>query len=113
MKLAEIDKSLGFFIIFLVILSPLGLIIPSLLNAGCAWGEWSQTELKQLLGYVPGGFQAMSDIWHPVLPDYNFAFNRSGDVFIDSIAYVISGAVGVGMCFAVSYFFLKRLSREN
>ena len=51
----------------LIVLSPLGLILPARFGAGTAWGEWSAEELRKLVGYVPKG---MSAGWNAPLPDY-------------------------------------------
>ncbi len=56
----------------LVLLAPLGVILPAHFHAGPAWGEWSAAEVRQHgAAYVPSGLQAAeAHGWHAPLPDY-------------------------------------------
>ena len=41
----------------LIILSPLGIILPEHFKAGSAWGEWGADEMQKLVGYIPQGLE--------------------------------------------------------
>jgi len=95
----------------LILLAPIGLIIPELFKAGGAWGEWGADEIKDIAGYVPEGLKRISELWSAPIPDYAFA---GWDKGVKSyIAYIISGLVGVVIVVAVSYALGKFLKRRN
>jgi cobalt/nickel transport system permease protein len=98
-------------VILLVLLSPLGLLIPAWLGAGTAWGEWSAQELARMTGHLPKGMAALAEKWKAPLPGYVFPHGTSpaGQVF----AYIISAAIGVGLLFGLSWALEKRLGRER
>lgn len=41
----------------LILLSPLGLLLPEHFKAGDAWGEWGAGTFKELVGYIPQGLK--------------------------------------------------------
>lgn len=92
---------IGIFI--LVLLSPIGIILPAFLNAGEAWGEWGPEELKEMIGYIPKGLEKLSSLAKPLLPDYNIKGWEDKDLLYQSIGYIISGAVGVLIVIFVTY----------
>ena len=55
----------------LILMSPLGVLLPKLAKAGGAWGEWSVEELRSLLGYVPLRLGQLRGVWAALLPDYS------------------------------------------
>ena len=55
-----LTKKLWIGIGVLIVLSPLGLILPDHFKAGSAWGEWGLEEIQKMTGYVPLGFQKLS-----------------------------------------------------
>ena len=79
----------------LILLSPLGLIVPAKLGAGSAWGEWSIREINKLVGYAPAGMSKLSKLWKSPLPDYAFRGQESASVHALSLSYIISGILGV------------------
>lgn len=96
-------------IIILVIASPLGIILPYIFNAGEAWGEWGPKEIKELIGYVPQGLEKLSNLSKPLFPDYNLKIWEEGGLLEQSIGYIITGLIGVGIVSLVAYF-LGRLA---
>ncbi len=95
----------------LILLAPLGLIIPELFKAGGAWGEWGADEIKDIAGYVPEGLKRIAELWSAPIPDYAFT---GWDKGVKSyIAYIISGLVGVVIVVAVSYALGKLLKKRN
>mgnify|MGYP001070820974 CR=1 FL=1 len=95
----------------LILLSPLGLILPAKFDAGSAWGEWGTEELEQLLGYVPAGLARLADIWRSLLPDYALPGQESAPLHVLSGSYILSAVVGVvvvvGLIFLLGKFLVK------
>ena len=59
----SITKKLWIGIGVLVLLSPLGIIIPKWFGAGGAWGEWGLNEIEKVSGYVPEGLKRIAGLW--------------------------------------------------
>jgi hypothetical protein len=100
-------------IIGLILLSPLGLLLPEIFESGPAWGEWSLEELGNRLGFVPAGLKKLADLWSAPVPDYNLRGFEGKGLAHSSLAYIFSGAVGVGLIILVSLFVGKFLSRKD
>ena len=79
----------------LIVLSPLGLIVPDQFKGGSAWGEWGLDEIQKMTGYVPHGFQRLSELWKAPLRDYTFQGWEGKDLFSMSFAYLISAVSGI------------------
>ncbi len=79
----------------LVVLSPLGLIIPDHFKAGSAWGEWGWDEMQKLAGYVPQGLEKLSSLWNAPMPDYAFKGWEEKGLPQLSLAYIMSALVGI------------------
>jgi len=97
----------------LVLLSPLGLIIPAWLGAGSAWGEWSAAELQKLLGYAPEGMRHLDGLWKAPLPDYGLPGQESEKLTGPSLAYIMSGLIGAVIVAALAYGLGRLLSRRE
>ena len=107
----------------LILLAPLGLLLPKALHAGSAWGEWSAGEVNEEIakaggsataGYVPAGIrQAEEHGWRAAMPDYAFRGQESAGLAALSLAYVISGVLGVATLVVVIWLFARRLAREE
>lgn len=106
-------KRLWWGIIGLILLSPLGLILPEIFWSGPAWGEWSLEELGQMLGFVPAGLKKIADLWAAPLADYHLAGFEGKGLAHSSLAYILSGAVGVGIIIFIAFFLGKFLSRKD
>lgn len=113
MKLDKINRKYILFLAVLVLVTPIGIILPYLFSAGSAWGEWSIEELNKIIGYIPSGLKQTANLWHPLFPDYNFMFNKSGNILLDSLFYMISGVIGSSLCFISSFVFLKGIINEK
>ncbi|MEW5979260.1 MAG: PDGLE domain-containing protein [Acidobacteriota bacterium] len=83
----------------LVLLSPLGLILPAMLNGGSAWGEWTADELRQTLGFAPEQLQKLESLWTALLPDYTLPGVEGA--WQTGLSYILSGALGVGLVAAI------------
>ena len=79
----------------LILLSPLGLVLPEHFKAGTAWGEWGINEIKKLAGYVPQGFEKLSNLWNAPMPDYAFKGWEEKGLPHLSFAYIISAIIGI------------------
>ncbi len=82
-------------IVALIILSPLGLILPEHFKAGSAWGEWGADEMQKLVGYIPKGLVKLASLWNAPIPDYAFKGWEEKGLSRLSFAYIISAVVGV------------------
>jgi cobalt/nickel transport protein len=91
----KITTKLWIGIVILIIISPLGLILPERFKAGSAWGEWGADEMLKLVGYIPLGLEKLASLWHAPLPDYAFkGWEQKGLPHL-SFAYIISAIVGI------------------
>ena len=81
----------------LIILSPIGLILPEHFKAGSAWGEWGADEMQKLVGYIPQGLEKLASLWSAPIPDYAFKGWEEKGLSHLSFAYIISAIVGIGI----------------
>ncbi len=88
-------KKLALGVAALVLLTPLGLMIPAKLGAGDAWGEWGGDRLRELAGYLPAGFGKVAALWHSPMPDYAPRGAEEAALPVLSGWYILSGALGV------------------
>lgn len=106
-------KKLWWAILLLVVLSPIGLILPHLFQSGPAWGEWGLGEIEQLVGYVPEGFKRIAEIWSAPVPDYNLRAWEGKGLTRMSVGYILSGALGVGAIALITFFLGKFLRKKE
>jgi len=79
----------------LILLSPLGLVLPEHFKAGDAWGEWGTDTINELVGYIPQGLEKFSNLWKAPIPDYTFNGWADKGLPYLSIAYVFSAILGI------------------
>ena len=91
----KITTKLWIGVAVLIILSPLGLIIPDHFRSGSAWGEWGSDEMQKLVGYVPQGLDKLSGLWKAPMPDYAFKGWEEKGLSQLSLAYIVSAIVGI------------------
>jgi len=96
----------------LVVLSPLGLILPEYFKAGSAWGEWGIDEIRELVGFIPRGLGKLSSIWSAPFPDYTFKTDPGQSVLNLSFSYVLSAVIGVLVCTGIVLILGKFLSKK-
>ena len=96
----------------LIVLSPLGLLIPEHFKAGAAWGEWGIDEIKKLVGYVPKGLEKLAPLWNAPLPDYAFKGSEGKGLSHLSLAYIISAVVGIAVTVGASLLVGKLLAKK-
>jgi len=99
-------------LIILVILSPLGLIVPEFFKSGDAWGEWGVEKIKELAGYVPQGLEKLAGLWKAPVPDYAFKGWEEKGLSHLGFAYIISAVLGIGIVVGVILLIGKFLYRK-
>lgn len=77
-------------------------LVPLGIFAGEAWGEWGREELLKLLGFVPSGFDRLSDFWKPPLADYSIPGVSP------VVSYAISAVIGAALVMLVFAFSRKK-----
>lgn len=98
-------------LLLLIVLSPIGLVLPESLNASGAWGEWSAEELRTMLGYVPVGLAQLEKVWKALLPGY--AIPGMEKPWQARLAYLVSGIVGAGVVLVIALALGRRLTGQQ
>lgn len=80
----------------LIILSPLGLLLPEYFKAGPAWGEWGT-----------------NGIWNALIPDYAFKGWEEKGLGHLSFAYIMSAAIGVLIVALLALIIGKILAKKG
>jgi cobalt/nickel transport protein len=97
----------------LIVLSPLGLILPEHFKAGAAWGEWGTEEIKNLVGYIPQGLEKLSRLWNAPIPDYALkGWDEKGSTHL-SFAYILSAIIGIFVTVLVVFLIGNALVRKR
>ncbi len=109
----KIATKLWIGIAILIIISPLGLILPEHFKAGSAWGEWGADEMQKLVGYIPQGFEKLSSLWSAPMSDYTLKGWEEKGLPRLSFAYVISAIVGIGVTILVVIGIGKLLAKKG
>lgn len=97
----------------LIILSPLGLLLPEYFKAGSAWGEWGIDEIQKLAGYIPQGLNKLSNLWNAPLPDYTFKGWEGKGALAMSFTYLVSAFIGILAILAVMLLISKVLNKKK
>jgi cobalt/nickel transport protein len=97
----------------LIVLSPLGLLIPEHFKAGAAWGEWSMDEIKKLVGYAPKGLEKLAHLWNAPLSDYAFKGWEQKGLSHLSFAYIISAVAGIAVIASATLLIGKLLAKKG
>lgn len=97
----------------LILLSPLGLVIPAKFGAGPAWGEWSAEEIAKLTGYMPARMARLADLWQAPVPDYARPGQAEAPLGALSVSYVLSAALGVAVVVGVTILLGRLLARRE
>ena len=103
-------KKLWIGIFILVLLSPLGLVLPALFGAQGAWGEWGLHQIEKLVGYVPEGMRRLAGRWKAPLPEY--AVPGQGPAG-SGFGYILSGIIGIAVTGGLVYLLAKLLARKD
>jgi cobalt/nickel transport protein len=105
-------KKLWIGIGILVLLSPLGLVLPALFGAQGAWGEWGLHQIEKIMGYIPDGMKRLAGRWKAPFPEY--AVPGQGENPAGSgLGYILSGIIGIAATAGLVYLVAKLLSRKD
>ena len=96
------QKYLLFFLLAMIVLTPLGLIAQ-----GSAWGEWSVDEMRAMLGFVPQSIEHTKPLLHVMIPDYEIA----GLSAVTSTW--MSAFLGAFLVYAIMFGIKKAVKRAN
>jgi cobalt/nickel transport protein len=99
-------------LLVLVLLSPLGIIIPAKFHAGDAWGEWSIESIKKDLGFVPKGMEKNAKIWKAPLSNYGQIKGRN-TILMNSGYYMVSTLVGMTLIVLITIVLLKIVQKRE
>ena len=108
--MSRLQKKLLTGLAILLIICPVGLILPDLLHSGSAWGEWDQKTIQTKTGFVPEGMKNDADMWKA--PVKNYTTNENASLLKKSLHYILSGVIGVGLVGFATYG-LTRIIRRN
>jgi len=97
----------------LILLSPLGLLLPEHFKANDAWGEWGIDTIKELVGYVPGGLEKLSSLWSAPFPDYAFKGQTKVGLPALSLEYIVLALIGVLVVVVVVSLIAKFLIKNK
>ncbi len=98
-------------LLLLCLLTPAGILLPMVVHAGDAWGEWSAQTLNDLLGYIPKGLAKYSNAWQAPLPDYTIDI-QDKSVVHQSGYYIITCLFGATLTY-VAMLFISKLIIKN
>jgi hypothetical protein len=97
----------------LVVLTPLGLILPGVFGTETAWGEWSTEEVHKLVGFVPSKMAHLSQLWKAPLPDYALQGQENARLPALGGSYLLSAVVGVAVVALVTILLGRVLARRD
>jgi len=97
----------------MILLSPLGLLLPEHFKASDAWGEWGADAFSGMVGYVPRGLERFASLWSAPLPDYAFKDWEGKGLADLSFAYIISAILGIAITVIVVLLLGKLLTKKN
>ena len=100
------------FLGILIILSPLGVILPGVFKAGGAWGEWSLKTVKEQTGREPAGMKKNAAIYKAPVSDYTLG-KKEDSLSKQSVNYIISGLIGTGLILVLTFGAVKIISRKQ
>jgi hypothetical protein len=107
-----ITKKIWIAIAVLVILSPLGVLIPFYWGSGTPWGEWTMEEIRTLSGYVPEGMKHLAERWKAPMSGYTVP-GSGQNIISKSISYLTAAVIGVGLTAGLAYLLARLLERNK
>jgi cobalt/nickel transport protein len=106
------NKKYLLFILIMVVLTPLGIVVPNILKSGNAWGEWSVETIKDKTGVAPEGMKKNAEIYKSPVSDYNTG-KESDPLFKRSTGYFISALIGTGIILILTFGATLIISRKQ
>ena len=110
--MTNIRKKLWIGIALLVLLSPLGLILPALFGAGGAWGEWGIEEIRKLAGFIPEGMKKAAERWSSPMSEYTLPGQGPG-LAGKSMGYLAAAVIGAGLTAGAGWLLARLLARRE
>ena len=104
--MTKMQKKLWTGLLIMALISPLGILLPKMLDSESAWGEWGTDTLKTLIGFVPEGMRKSAEIWKAPLSDYSFGADGSS-FGVQVLYYIASGIIGMAVVIFVIYIISK------
>lgn len=108
----KITAKLWLGISILIVLSPLGLLLPEHFKAGAAWGEWGALQVQKFVGYIPAGLGRLASLWSAPIPDYAFKGWEEKGLGALSLAYMASAIVGILLVVLIVLLLGRFLTRK-
>lgn len=106
-----LNKKIIIALLLMVVLLPVGILLPHWFEAGDAWGEWSPESVNKVLGFTPKGMEHDASTWNAPLPDYSNG-NEQNSLTKNTLYYIISGLIGVGFI-AIITFVLHTFAKKR
>ena len=94
----------------MALLTPVGLYLPRILQAGGAWGEWGIDEVRKMVGYSPAGMEKTADAWKAPMPDYAPPSREDASSPARGWYYLFSAFLGIIACGCVAYLLARWLT---
>jgi len=105
-------KKLWIGIGILILLSPLGIIIPKYLGAEGAWGEWGLDQIEKITGFAPEGMKRLTEIWKAPFTNYAVPGQGSG-LLRGGLGYILAGLIGIAAAAGIMYLLAHFLARRD
>lgn len=100
-------------LVVMALLTPVGIYLPEILEAGGAWGEWGVAEVRKMVGYAPEGMEKGSGSWKAPVPDYAQDAGEGSSLPRRGFRYLLSAFLGVSACGGAAYLLARRLARHG
>jgi cobalt/nickel transport protein len=110
--MTRFQKKLWIGLLIMVLLTPLGILLPEKFRAKEAWGEWRTDRLEKLVGYIPEGLKKLADLWKAPIPDYNFG-GEGASMTVQVISYIVSGLIGITVCTIIFLIVSRFIARHG
>jgi hypothetical protein len=104
-------KKIWIVLIFICLITPVGIFLPEIFHSGNAWGEWNTEKVKDDVGYEPQGMKKNADLWEAPMPEYKMGSPKS--LISNSLHYVISGITGLGIIALLTWLLFKYNQRHG
>ena len=105
-------KKYSIFIGILIVLCPIGIILPDYFKAGSAWGEWSVESVKQQTGHEPAGMKKTAAIYTAPIQEYSLG-KEDDPLSKRSLNYILSGLIGTGIIVIITFGISKFMPQKQ
>jgi len=100
-------------LLVMALLTPVGIYLPEILQAGGAWGEWGVREVRRMVGYAPEGMERASGSWKAPVPEYGQGAPEGTPFPRRGIRYLLSAFLGVAACGGAAYLLVRRTGKSG